>query len=222
MSAAEPRPVRAVWTDFGGVLTPSGDESTRAFCAHVQVAPEMLRKAVMKVTARYGTEDAMEPLDTPLVTEKEWAAQVERVLAEDFGVTADLRDFGAVWFADRPVVQEWLDWLRRLKAHGLFVGMLSNMPPGWDPYWRRMVPPEGLFEQVVVSHRAGARKPMRRIFEIAAEAAGATPGECLLVDDMPVNCEGAVAAGWRAVRFTDPAQAIAEVAALLDLDPLGV
>lgn len=214
----QPR-VRALWTDFGGVLTPSAEDSTRTFCDHVGVAPDVMGRAVLTVAAGYGTKDAMEPLDTPLVTEAEWARQVEKVLDRDFGVRADLSDFGAVWFADRPVTLEWLEWLREVRGQGVFVGLLSNMPPSWEPYWRRMVPPEGLFDGIVVSHLAGCRKPSARIFEIAAEAAGAAPGECLLVDDMPVNCDGARAAGWQAVRFTEAASAIAATARALGLEP---
>ncbi len=36
--------------------------------------------AVSTVSSRYGTQDFMEPLDTPLVGEREWLAQIGAVL----------------------------------------------------------------------------------------------------------------------------------------------
>ncbi|NYI04900.1 HAD family hydrolase [Allostreptomyces psammosilenae] len=206
--------VRAVWTDFGGVLTSSNDETTVAFCQRVGLRPDQWLDAVTKVTRTYGTTDPMEPLDTPMVSELDWARQVEQVLARDHGVEIDLGDPGEYWFTDRPVNTEWLQALRALRAEGVFVGLLSNMVPTWDRHWRRMVPPEGLFEGLVLSYEVGCRKPSKEIFEVAAGVAQVPPEQCLLVDDLARNCAGAEGAGWRAVEFTTAAEAIPQVAAL--------
>lgn len=56
----------AVWTDFGGVLTPPIEVTMGAFCRVVAVPPPALRQAMYKVAQGYGT-DVMAPLDTPLV-----------------------------------------------------------------------------------------------------------------------------------------------------------
>ena len=81
--------------------------------------------------------------------------------------------------------------------------------------------PEDLFDEVVLSFSAGARKPGREIYELAALRAGVPPGGCLLVDDTAKNCAGAVAAGWQAVHFTDAEQAGAELDRLLAAAPAG-
>ena len=208
--------MRAVWTDFGGVLTPPVGESMAVFGARVGVPVKTLQAAIVTVTASYGVQDPMAPLDTPLVTEDEWARHVEKVLAADFGLSVDLGDVGETWFAGRPVNQDWIDCLRRLSADGVFVGMLSNMVPTWDRHWRAMVPPEGLFDAVVTSYEAGCRKPDKEIFDHAAAVAGFAPEECVLVDDMARNCAGAEAAGWRAVEFSDTAQALRTVSAWVE------
>lgn len=207
--------VKAVWTDFGGVLTPPAIDSLRSFSELVGVAPEQLGTAMFAVAQSYGTDDPMEPLDTPLVDEAEWSRQVERELSARFGVEADLSGFSEKWFRDRPPNTAWLEHLRTLRERGLFVGMLSNMVPGFDPYWRRMAPPEGLFDDLVLSYQVGTRKPRREIFELAAERAGTAPGQCVLVDDLPPHCEGARAAGWQAVHFTSAEDAIPQLEALL-------
>lgn len=208
-------PVRAVWTDFGGVLTPSMLQTWSAFCAKLGVDPQVLLDAVMRVTARYGTSDIMEPLDTPLVEESAWLAQVGELLRTGHGHDVRLTTLGDVWFDDRGVNLGWAETLRAVRAGGLFVGVLSNMVPAWDRYWRRLVPVGELFDDVVLSFEVGCRKPQPAIFELAARRAGVAPAACVLVDDLAVNCEAAVAAGWRAIRFADEEQAAAELTVLL-------
>lgn len=205
-----PTAVRAVWTDFGGVLTPPISRSLDALCARLGVQPDVLGAALWKVTRRYGTDDVMLLLDTPLVAEAAWLAQVSAELLTS-GVRLEIPSLATAWFGDREVNRRWLERLRSARAAGMFVGLLSNMIPAWDAYWRRMVPPEGLFDDVVLSFEVGHRKPAREIFELAARRSGIPPEESMLVDDLAKNCDGARDAGWRAVHFTDTAAAIATV-----------
>jgi putative hydrolase of the HAD superfamily len=156
----------------------------------------------------------MAPLDTPLVSEEEWARQMEAVLRTDHLATVDLSDFGTKWFTDRETNGHWLEYLRWLRASGVFVGMLSNMVPSWDRHWREMVSPES-FDDLVMSFQAGCRKPEREIFDLAAAKAGARPAQCVLVDDIEANCAGARKAGWQAVHFTDTTRAIAGLERLM-------
>lgn len=207
--------IKAVWTDFGGVLTPPVSHTFAAFCAKTGLQPEPLLEAVLEVTARYGTDDIMLPLDTPLVTEEEWIRQVAEALSAKLGTEVQMISFADTWFDGRETNHAWLAELYRLRELGLFVGMLSNMPPSWESHWRRVVPPEGLFDDVVSSAQVGCRKPDREIFELAAARAGVRPEECVLVDDLEKNCAGATAAGWHAVHFTDTSLAIERLAELL-------
>lgn len=191
----------AVWTDFGGVLTPPVHETFQSFQERFGVPTHALKEAMAEVGRGYGT-DSMGPLDIPLVDEPTWAKQVEEVLADQYGLVADLSDFGERWFDGRPPNHQWVDYLRSVRDRGVFVGMLSNMPPAWERQWRRMVP-EALFDGIVVSHKAGSRKPEPEIFAAAQALAGRPASRCLLVDDLAVNVAGALAAGWQAVLFTD-------------------
>lgn len=214
MTDAQRPPIRAVWTDFGGVLTPPVGQTLAAFCRRIGVPPAAYLDAWWRVTVGYGTDDIMEPLDTPLVIEREWLRQVGAILRADHGITLRLTTMADAWFDDRETNDAWVRRLRQLRADGLFVGLLSNMVPSWDAHWRRMVDPD-LFADVVLSFQVGCRKPGPRIFELAARRAGLDPRECLLVDDMAKNCDGARAAGWQALQFTDTDAAIAELDRLL-------
>lgn len=207
--------VRAVWTDFGGVLTPPVTETMTAYCTRMALDPTAVGAAIWKVTQTFGTTDVMEPLDTPLVSERDWLRLVTDAMFEAEGTRVELTSLGEVWFQEREPNHEWIAALRRLRERGVFVGMLSNMPPAWDEHWRRMVPPEGLFDEVLLSFEMGHRKPAREVFEIAAAEARVPARQCLFVDDLAKNCEGARAAGWQAIHFTDTATAIAELGRLV-------
>ena len=122
--------MRAVWSDFGGVLTAPAHRLLTAFSERAGIEPETLAAATWAVARRFETDDPMEPLDTPLVDEPEWCAMVEEELRSRFGVSADMSGFGARWLAGHPPNYEWLKYLRSLRARGYFVGLLSNMMPG--------------------------------------------------------------------------------------------
>jgi 3-oxoacyl-[acyl-carrier-protein] synthase-3 len=205
MSAAADGQV-AVWTDFGGVLTAPVSETLADFSRRVGVDATVLHAAMVAVGAAHGT-DMMAPLDTPLMTENEWTSEVERMLRTNWGVDADLSDFADNWFANRQANAGWVACLQEFRAQGCFVGLLSNMVPSWEQHWRAMVPPEGLFDDLVLSYLVGCRKPEAGIFKLAARRAGIPPSSCVLVDDLPANCRGAEAAGWHAVDFTTAAEA---------------
>lgn len=95
--------------------------------------------------------------------------------------------------------------IAQLKAAGHRLGLLSNTCAAHYEFFAsgryRLIP--DAFEVVVTSFDVGCMKPDRRIYEIAAEKAGLSPGEIFFADDMPANVEGAKAAGIDAVLYTD-------------------
>jgi putative hydrolase of the HAD superfamily len=201
---------RAVWTDFGGVLTPPIEHTLMAFCRRHRLDPAALGAAAATVTARYGTDDVMLPLDTPLVTEQAWL----REIADELGMAEAPTTMADSWFDGRETNHAWLARLDALRASGVFVGMLSNMVPAWDTHWRRMVDPRH-FDDVVLSFQVGMRKPSPEIFALALERSGTRPDETVFVDDLAGNCAGARAVGWTAIHFTDTTAAVAELDTLV-------
>ena len=63
-----------------------------------------------------------------------------------------------------------------------------------------------LFEQTVLSYEVGVMKPAPKIYQVAADEAGAAPEEIFFMDDRAENVEGALAAGFDAVLFTTAEQ----------------
>jgi FMN phosphatase YigB (HAD superfamily) len=60
------------------------------------------------------------------------------------------------------------------------------------------------FRALVLSHEIGVRKPEVAFFAHCARLAGCEPAQCLLIDDLPANVEGARACGWQGIVYREP------------------
>ena len=61
---------------------------------------------------------------------------------------------------------------------------------------------DDFFTTVILSYREGIAKPNPDIFRLAAERLGLAPEECIMIDDIESNCDGARAAGMQAILHT--------------------
>ena len=95
------------------------------------------------------------------------------------------------------------------------VGMLSNIGRGWVNSFFDMNQLHNMFDAIVLSGEEGITKPHPHIYEIMAERIGVPTSECIMIDDIPANCEGAEIAGMRAINYTSNKQVIADLGALL-------
>lgn len=214
-----------VYLDFGGVLSPPIEDLFVEYERRTGIAPADLKWAMAQVAADLG-EEPLAPIELALLPETEWVDRLHAALRRRYpaiDLSRSRRDFGAQWFAGHQVNPVVRQLVFQLRERGHQVGILTNNVVEWEPSWRRMVDLDEVVDHIVDSCRVGVRKPDPRIFEIARERAGVPASECILVDDLAENCAAAVAAGWRAVRFLDAAQAISELDALLgDAEPVAV
>jgi putative hydrolase of the HAD superfamily len=198
--------MRALLVDYGGVLTTNVFDSFRDFC----VAEGLDRDAVRRLFRE-------EPRALELVRGLETGALSEDEFGESFGELLEIDDrtglvermFGGV----RPD-EEMLAVLRRARAAGIRTGLVSNSM-GAGRYDRSAFPE--LFDGVVISGEVGLHKPQPEIFLLGAERAGAAPEECVFVDDLRENCEGAEAVGMTAVLHRGAESTVPELERLLDL-----
>lgn len=125
----------------------------------------------------------------------------------DFEPTTDLDWSGQA----RP--ETW-DAIRQIHDAGHRQALLTNDATAWlGARWWETWEPAGWFEAMVDVVTVGVRKPAPEPYLAAASALGAPTTECLFVDDMPVNCQGAEAVGMASQRFdvTDPQGSISRL-----------
>jgi len=111
-----------------------------------------------------------------------------------------------------------ITWARELKLSGQYkIGMLSNIGRGFIDDSLPPAEQASLFDTVVLSCDVGMVKPDPRIFEFIAERLGVIPDECIMIDDLPSNIDGAERAGMQGIVFGSIGQAQAELKHLLEL-----
>jgi putative hydrolase of the HAD superfamily len=206
--------IRAVISDFGGVLTSPLIESFLAYQEESGVRFEDLGRAMMRAAERSG-EHPLYELEKGNIAEAEFLATIEAELDGDVHLSS-LRE---TYFAHLQPNEPMIDYMRELRDRGLRMALLTNNVREWEPLWRAKLPDiDEIFEVVVDSAFVGMRKPDPRIYELTLERMGdgLAPPECVFVDDNDVNVEAASALGMVGVRFEGSAQTRADVEAALN------
>jgi epoxide hydrolase-like predicted phosphatase len=194
--------------DYGGVLTTNVWDSFRAFCEAEGIDRNEVKKAfrenpealalLRRLEAGELTEETFSPLFGPII-----------------GVRADRYD-GLVdrLFSGMQPEEAMIDALPRARAAGVKTGLISNSW-GRGRYDRDSF--ERLFDGVVISGEVGLYKPQPEIFRLGAERVGLPPAECVFVDDLRENCEGAERVGMTAVLHRGPDASLERLEELLGL-----
>jgi putative hydrolase of the HAD superfamily len=99
------------------------------------------------------------------------------------------------------VRQPMLDWIERLKNHGLRLGLISNMPHGIAVFMRRTMHWLKDFDSIVFSCDLEICKPDAEIYLHSLRDLGVEPQRSLFLDDKHENIEGAKAVGMHGLVF---------------------
>jgi putative hydrolase of the HAD superfamily len=206
--------IEAVVCDFGGVLTTPLIQSFMAFQDETGISAETLGKA-MQAAAEANGENPLFEMERGELTEAAFLEIITDSLEPLLGHRPEMHRFKEIYFEALEPNPEMIELMRALKAEGFQMAMLTNNVREWEPLWRSMLPVDEIFETVVDSGFVGCRKPESKIYALTLERIGRAASECLFVDDVLVNVEGARKAGLHAVHFQDNEQAIAEIRAAL-------
>jgi putative hydrolase of the HAD superfamily len=206
--------IKAVISDFGGVLTTPLIQSFMAFQDETGISAETLGKAMQAVAEANG-ENPLFEMERGEIAEVAFLETLTDALEPLLGHRPEMHRFKEIYFDALEPNPAMIELMRELKAEGYQMAMLTNNVREWEPLWRSMLPVDEIFETVVDSGFVGCRKPESKIYELTLERIARPAGACLFVDDVLVNCEGARKAGLRAVHFQDNEQAIPEIRAAL-------
>ncbi|MBC7868604.1 HAD-IA family hydrolase [Candidatus Saccharibacteria bacterium] len=101
-----------------------------------------------------------------------------------------------------------LAWAMELKQSGEYkIGLLSNIGRGWLEDFLTVQERRALFDAEVLSSEVNIVKPSLEIFEITAQRLGVEPFECVMIDDILANIDGAERAGMGGILFGTTTQA---------------
>ena len=207
-------PVRAVITDFGGVLTTPLMSFFARFQDDAGVPIEALGKAMARIAQEQGFHPLYE-LEKGKLSEQRFVELLDGAVSAELGREVHLHGLAESYWRDLDTNDAMVAYLRDLHGRGYRLALLTNNVREWEPRWRPMVPVDELFEVVVDSAFVGMRKPDPEIYELTLQRLGLPAAACVFVDDIEVNCTAAAELGLRAVWFRDTDQATAEIDAAL-------
>jgi len=204
--------IKAVISDFGGVLTTPLLHSFAAFQDRTGISAETLGRAMQVIAEREGAHPLFE-LEMGRISEADYLEKMADALEPELGHRPQMVGFKEIFFEALDPNEPMIALMRELGADGRRMAMLTNNIREWEPLWRAKLPVDEIFELVVDSAFVGMRKPDPAIYELMVErlGEGIAAGNCLFVDDVLVNIEAARDLGMAAVHFRDNDQAIPEI-----------
>ena len=181
--------MRGLLVDFGGVLTTNVFQSFREFSEREGLSPDHVKEKFRSDPEALGLlrrlekgevdVDEFEPKFAAAIGVEDHEGLVERLFR---GIGPDER---------------MLDAVRAARRSGVRTGLISNSWGSGLEYDPQLM--EELFDALVISGDVGLHKPQPEIFELGASKIGVPPADCVFVDDLRENCDGAEAVGMTAV-----------------------
>ena len=204
--------IRALISDFGGVLT---TPLAAGFVAYEEEAPISLQdlgRAMQEAAEAYG-EHPLFALERGEISEAEFGRRLAERLHDGF----DLQRLRELYFERIEPNAPMIAYMRSLRADGLRLGLLTNNVREWEPLWRaKLHDVDELFEVIVDSAFVGMRKPEPGIYELTLERLGLPGDACAFIDDLELNCVAAREHGITPIQFHSTEQVIHELDGLLE------
>lgn len=165
-------------------------------CFGVLVMPGrvMLQQAYPELASQI--DDLCRQSDYGLITREEFNKQA----AELVNLTPEQTQ--AQYYNTEIHNQPLIDWILELKKSGKYkTGLISNVGHHWLDKLLTDIKQPNLFDEVILSSDVSVVKPDPRIFEIMADRLGFLTSECVMIDDMLANIDGAERAGMKGIVF---------------------
>lgn len=169
-------PYKAIIFDYFGVL--SSEVGTLWFAQHVPVE-----------SVRALKETYMRPADKGIVSETVLFNELSAVT----GVSAD--QIPEQWLALAHLNMELLSFIQNELVGKYRLGLLTNATPDFFHKVFGQHPLAKMFDAIVVSSDIGHAKPESEAYAAILQALDVQSSEAFMIDDTPVNIEGAKAAG---------------------------
>ena len=210
--------IRAVFWDFGGVITSSPFESFNRFEKKNNLPLDFLRS----VNSTNPDSNAWALLERNEINLEEFDLLFERE-SDDLGHSVKGKDVIALLKGQiRP---EMITALEKIRGNLIQACLTNNIKSMGDIDFEGNVSAAGkheevmgMFDFVFESSKENVRKPDPEFYLRACERGDVDPSDVVLLDDLGINLKPAKALGMSTIKVTDPKEALSDLRALLDFD----
>ncbi len=186
--------IKVLIFDWGNVLASYDmEEVARRMSARLRVSTKGFREAELKNRLRH---------DLGEISTAEFVADMNEELKRDLSVEEYCALAGE--FGMGRLNEELLAYVKLLKRRYKIFLLSNNSRPAKDAIERSGL--AGIFDRMLFSFEAKAKKPERRFFEMLLQGTPYAFPDCLLIDDREDICRAAEGYGMQAVVFRDNAQ----------------
>jgi putative hydrolase of the HAD superfamily/hydrolase len=198
---------RGLLVDWGGVLTSGLEEALRRwaeldgfdFDSYLQAVLAWLPAASPEGATAEAELNPVHALERGQIAVPDFERKLASILVRRDGTPVPAEGLIERMFAHFEHQPAMSALVRRARSHGIRTALLSN---SWGNTYPRDTW-DGMFDDVVISGEVGMRKPDPEIFLLAARRLDLKPDECVFVDDLELNVDGARAVGMTAILHTE-------------------
>jgi len=202
--------IRAVFFDFGGVLTTSPFD---AFASYEQRSG-LPSGFVRSLNSTDPDTNAWARLERNEIDLHEFVAAFEDEAAARGYEVDGIEVLRCLDGALRP---RMVEAVRRCRAR-FVTGLLTNNFLSDEDLHGRVSDVLACFDHIIESSRVGLRKPDPGFYEIACRRAGVAPAEVVFLDDLGINLKPARRLGMTTIKVGDPDAALDELSEITGLD----
>ena len=174
--------------DFGNVV--AYFDYTRA-CELLGPRLGLTGEAFLRHVRERGLTPVLQDYERGSIASEEFSRSVCALAGLDVPHDEFATAWADIFWLNEPVA----DLVRDLKASGYTLVLGSNTNALHAAQFRgQFAETLALFDRLVLSYEVGHIKPSAAFYHACAAAANAAPAECVFIDDLPENVEGAKAA----------------------------
>ncbi|MEM7016873.1 MAG: HAD-IA family hydrolase [Pseudomonadota bacterium] len=211
--------IKAVFWDFGGVITTSPFESFNRF----ESSNGMPKDFIRSINATNPDTNAWAQFESSQVTLDEF----DDLFAQETAAAGhEIRGKQVIALLSGDLRPEMIETLHRCKTRYTIACLTNNVKGMNDEDPQRAGDSSkasksrevmALFDHVIESSVVGIRKPNPKFYQMACEMASVKPEEVVYLDDLGINLKPARQMGMTTIKVIDPIVALKELEQAVDL-----
>jgi len=210
--------IKAVFWDFGGVITTSPFDSFNIYEKENNLAKDFIRQ----VNATNPDDNAWAKLER---NEIDILKFNDLFLAESSKLGYPIPGIEVISLLQGQLRPEMIGALKKIKGQLIQACLTNNISSPNEELSDENVSIAGkndevmsLFDFVIASSEQNVRKPDLDFYQLALEEANVRPNEVVFLDDLGINLKPARALGMQTIKVTDASNALRELNDLLPID----